>query len=322
MQTWKTDVSTIICTHNPRPDYLRRVLDALKAQTLPQEQWELLLIDNASKETLAAAWDLNWHPNARHIREDEPGLTPARLRGIKESVGELLVFVDDDNVLNPSYLETALSLAKRLQHIGAFSGSTRGECEIPVPDYLKPYVKELSDFALDQDYWSNLPCKSVATPIGAGLCVRRQVAEDYALKSRNTPLRKQLDRCGNVLLSGGDLDLAWCAIDAGMGTGRFKNLRLVHLVPKRRITEEYIIRLYAGYASSREILAAIRPAFFRRPNVAWKAALRFLADYIRVSKMQRKIMVASSKARREARQVIQAALPQQAARAQTKLSQL
>src|SRR5208337_5568979 len=120
MRTWNTDVSTIICTHNPRADYLRRVLDALKAQTLPQERWELLLIDNASKEPLAAAWGLNWHRNARHIREDEPGLTPARLRGIKESVGELLVFVDDDNVLDPSYLETALSLAKRLQHIGAF----------------------------------------------------------------------------------------------------------------------------------------------------------------------------------------------------------
>ena len=42
-------ISAIICTHNPRPDYLRRVLDALKAQTLPKEQWELLLIDNASK---------------------------------------------------------------------------------------------------------------------------------------------------------------------------------------------------------------------------------------------------------------------------------
>jgi glycosyltransferase involved in cell wall biosynthesis len=302
------DLSAIICTHNPRPDFLRRVLDALKAQTLPQERWELLLIDNVSKEPLAAAWDLNWHANGRHMREDEPGLTPARLRGIKESVGDLLVFVDDDNVLDPSYLETALSLAKRLQHIGAFSGSIRGECEIPVPDYLKSYVKELGDFALDQDYWSNLPCKSVATPIGAGLCVRRQVAEDYAFKSANTPLRKQLDRCGNILLSGGDLDLAWCAIDAGMGTGRFKDLKLVHLVPNRRITEEYIIRLYAGYAATGEILAAIRPAFLSRPNVPWKAALRFLVDYIRVPKTQRKIMVASWKARREARGLIQATL--------------
>ena len=39
------------------------------------------------------------------------GLTPARLRGIRESRGELLVFVDDDNVLERDYLEVALALA-------------------------------------------------------------------------------------------------------------------------------------------------------------------------------------------------------------------
>src|SRR5437867_11640557 len=99
------DVSVIICTHNPRPDYLRRVLDALKAQTLPMEQWELLLIDNASSEGLVDVWDLSWHPSAHHIRENELGKTPSVLRGIKESAGELLVLVDDDNVLAPDRSE-------------------------------------------------------------------------------------------------------------------------------------------------------------------------------------------------------------------------
>jgi hypothetical protein len=36
-------VSVIICTHNPRMDYLARALAALKEQTLPKELWELLL---------------------------------------------------------------------------------------------------------------------------------------------------------------------------------------------------------------------------------------------------------------------------------------
>src|SRR3989337_147732 len=98
------DLSVIICTHNPRPDYLRRALDALKAQTLPLEQWELLFIDNASRERLADLWDISWHPHARHVRESELGLTPARLRGIQESRGEVLVFIDDDNVLASDFL--------------------------------------------------------------------------------------------------------------------------------------------------------------------------------------------------------------------------
>ena len=58
------EISVIICTHNPREDYLRRVLKALRAQSLSAEQWELLLIDNASKEPLAAAWDLSCSPAA------------------------------------------------------------------------------------------------------------------------------------------------------------------------------------------------------------------------------------------------------------------
>lgn len=42
---------------------------------------QLLLIDNASKATLASTWDLSWHPRARQIREEELGLTRARLPG-------------------------------------------------------------------------------------------------------------------------------------------------------------------------------------------------------------------------------------------------
>ena len=47
------DISVIVCTHNPRTDYFRRVLNALDAQTLPKNNWELLVVDNASRERLA-----------------------------------------------------------------------------------------------------------------------------------------------------------------------------------------------------------------------------------------------------------------------------
>src|SRR5688572_8492222 len=100
-------ISVIICAHNPRPHYLRRVLEALRAQTLPLEKWELLLVDNASAEPLSGRVDLTWHPNARHIHEMSLGLTHARLRGIVEAGAGLLVFVDDDNVLKIDYLEYA-----------------------------------------------------------------------------------------------------------------------------------------------------------------------------------------------------------------------
>src|SRR6266481_6144767 len=119
------DLSVITCAHNPRPGYLQQVIDALRIQTLGKERWEYLLIDNASTEPLAASVDLSWHPKASHIREETTGLTPARLRGIQEAMGEVLVFVDDDNVLDTDYLEQVLRLLPAWRILGAFGGQVR-----------------------------------------------------------------------------------------------------------------------------------------------------------------------------------------------------
>jgi glycosyltransferase involved in cell wall biosynthesis len=72
------NASVILCSHNPRPHYLTRVLSALKDQTLAKDRWELLLIDNASDKPLAPNYDLSWHRAAAHIKEPELGLAFAR----------------------------------------------------------------------------------------------------------------------------------------------------------------------------------------------------------------------------------------------------
>src|SRR2546421_8696932 len=102
------DASVVICTHNPRSDYFVRVLDGLRNQTLPLHKWELLIIDNASRLPLASSWDISWHPAARHILESELGLSSARSRGIQEASADLIIFVDDDNVLDETYLAEAI----------------------------------------------------------------------------------------------------------------------------------------------------------------------------------------------------------------------
>jgi glycosyltransferase involved in cell wall biosynthesis len=294
-------VSVVICTHNPLPNALRRALGALKEQTLAKEQWELLLVDNHSTELLASSWDLSWHPNARHIREDEVGLTPARLRGIKEGSGELLTFVDDDNVLAPDYLSQAVSIFHGWPMLGAIGASIEADFEIPPPDWVIPYLPGLAIHKLDQDYWSNSNGWSNATPYGAGLCVRRSVAEDYSVKVTDSRVRRTLDRTGRGMGAGGDLDLAWCSIDLGMGTGRFSSLRLTHLIPRIRLTEDYIVRLNVGFAAANETLNSIRANDRLLQQSSWKAGVRFLIDFLRANRIQRRIMLGSARARRDAR---------------------
>jgi glycosyltransferase involved in cell wall biosynthesis len=106
-------LSVIICTHNPPPDYFRQCLDALSGQTLVRNRGELIAVDNRSDEPLAARNDFSWGPAARLVREEMLGLTRARLREIRESQGDLLIFVDDDSVLDADFLETAPRIAEK-----------------------------------------------------------------------------------------------------------------------------------------------------------------------------------------------------------------
>jgi glycosyltransferase involved in cell wall biosynthesis len=242
----KPDISVVICTYNPRPDFLQRVLAVLKAQTLPPEQWELLLIDNASKEPLAKSFNLSWHPQGRHVREEELGLTAARLRGIKESNGDLLVFVDDDNVLQSDYLSECLTLAKNHPFIGALGGQVIPEYEVPPSEDIKPYLHYLLIRKFDEVKWSNLLNFHETSPCGAGMCIRREVVNNYLQLATTDARRKELDRKGESIFAGGDSDMALCSRRVGLGTGLFPSLRLVHLIPKSRLTRNFFLKAAFG----------------------------------------------------------------------------
>lgn len=251
-------ISVITCAHNPRANYLEQVIDALKHQTLARDGWEYLLIDNASREPLASAVNLSWHSHARLIREEKLGLTHARLRGIRESTGEILVFVDDDNVLDADYLEQVIKIADTWPILGAFSGQVRASFEETPPEWTRPYWRRLAINEFDRDSWSNVPCMEQTTPNGAGLCVRRRVAEEYLAYHSSGKRRIVLDRIGASLLSAGDLDLAATACDLGLGNGLFTSLRVTHLIPQERTSEEYLLGLLEAQAVSSRLLQSFR----------------------------------------------------------------
>ena len=191
-------VSVIVCTHNPDADYFPRVLAALRRQSLPAAAWELLVIDNASAAPLAGPIDLCWRGDTRIIREETLGLTPARLRGIAEARADLLVFVDDDNVLDADYLEVALRVAADKPFLGAWSGQCEPEFAAPPPPWLRRYWGHLALRQVDRDIWSNLAREPETAPCGAGLCIRRDAAQHYLMLNRTGRRRFQLDCTGRL----------------------------------------------------------------------------------------------------------------------------
>ncbi len=269
-----TNISVIICTHNPREDYLRRVLEGLRAQTLPLAQWELLLIDNASEKPLPEIFDLSWHPNSRHVREEELGLTPARLRGIQESKADILVFADDDTVLAPDYLEQAMVVAGQWPFVGAWGGSCIPEYEIPLPYWIGDQVWRLTVVDVKEDVWSNLREGFATIPAGAGLCIRRPVGLRFIEWCRTNRSSKSLGRKGTVLNGYEDVDLAHCALDIGLGTGKSTRLRLTHVIPSSRLTLEYFVRHAEGDAASLMMFRVIRGLPVKQPTVSFMASLK------------------------------------------------
>jgi glycosyltransferase involved in cell wall biosynthesis len=251
-------LTVIICAHNPQPQPLARVLQALATQTLPLEQWELLLIDNASDRPLAHEVDLSWHPQARHIQEAQLGLTPARLTGIQQAQAEVLVFVDDDNVLDADYLENVDRISQEWAVLGAWGGQIRPEFAKTPPDWTKPYWKMLAIRHFDCDRWSNIKQHHHTAPCGAGMCVRKSVAEQYAKLVQQDARRMKMGRRGDLLTSCEDSDLAFTACDMGLGTGLFVALKLTHLISATRLQEEYLLRLVKGLAYSSTLLHAFR----------------------------------------------------------------
>ena len=274
-----TKLTVITCSHNPRANYLMRVTDALKNQTLDKHYWEYLLIDNASAELLAQMFDLSWHPKAQHVREEKLGLTAARLRGIQEATGETLVFVDDDNVLDADYLECVVRLAAAWPMLGAFGGQVRPEFEEEPPEWTREYWQRLAIREFDQDKWSNVPGLQDTTPNGAGLCVRQRVAGEYLNYHVNGKRKFALDRVGSSLLSAGDVDLAATACDIGLGNGLFTSLKLTHLVPPERVEENYLLRLTEAQTLSGEVLKSFRSDGGTPLHLGWKT---MAADQLRM----------------------------------------
>jgi glycosyltransferase involved in cell wall biosynthesis len=248
-------ISVVICSHNPRPDYLARVLEQLKTQTLPREEWELLVVDNISHEPLAGRFDLSWHPHYRCVHEPELGLTRARLCGIREASGSLLVYLDDDNLLAPDYLERAAAIEQTFPHLGVYgAGIIEPEFEIRPSRQLIPWLGRLAIRHSSSPRWTNNPKDLPCLPWGAGLCVTRQIAGAYLQLMETLAVCHLFDRRGERLFCGGDDLFSWVAARNGAGFGIFPELRITHLIGAHRLSEEYVLRLVHDHGYSHTIL--------------------------------------------------------------------
>lgn len=279
------DVSVIISTHNPHYGRLKRTLQGLLAQTLPPQQWELVLVDNACDLPLTMAnLALSFRNNITLTREDRLGLTFGRLKGIEQSGGWILVFIDDDNVTAPDYLQNALSIFRRLPCLGLGGGKCvpEWECGSPEPWVTESYANlALRDLGEDEllASFAAPPVYPSCAPIGAGMIARREAMGSWAngCVAEGAPTGRR----GGDLTSGEDCDIVLSVLRDGWDVGYFPELMLTHLIPSARVTREYLGRLNYGIAKSWIQVLARHGIYPWPPAARWSVPFRKARAYFR-----------------------------------------
>lgn len=105
--TW---TSVVIATFN-RADLLRRLLEQLDDQTIDAAHYEVIAVDDGSKEdTRELLAGLKTKYALRIERQANAGAAVARQRGVELARGKIIIVVDDDMQVKSTFLERHLAL--------------------------------------------------------------------------------------------------------------------------------------------------------------------------------------------------------------------
>ena len=247
--------SIIICTYNPNREIFIRLLNAISNFSDCDLPLEIFIVDNNSTDDLASEKIvlefLQKHEIATLISEPNPGLTEARITGIKSAKYDWVIFFDDDNEPQANYLIEVSKIINEYKGVGAWGpGNVIVEYENNFYEKKFSHVKELfqqrsENFVRtsNKNWWQD------CYPAGTGLVVRKDIGVVYS-KYVTSGMYSLTDRKGKSLCSGGDLQLVLTAIKMGFSAGVHPALKVTHVIGKERLSTDYLKNLSFGTAAA------------------------------------------------------------------------
>jgi glycosyltransferase involved in cell wall biosynthesis len=142
------DVTVVLATHN-RARRLAALLETLRSQTMPDDRYEIVVVDDGSSDQTADVLDQalaeDGGPALRVIRRARAeGPAVARNEGWRAARAALIAFTDDDCAATPGWLEAGVHAART--HPGAI---VQGRVEMN-PDELDRYNPFAHTFSVDE----------------------------------------------------------------------------------------------------------------------------------------------------------------------------
>ncbi len=253
-------LSIITCTYNPNPIIFNRLIKAINGLIIPDNATiEWIIIDNNSNQSIEKLFDFSFiQIPQHHIVEFKPGLTSARIAGIKAAKYDWLVFFDDDNEPANDYLIKAVEAISQFPQTGAWGpGTVNVEyTDKTTPQWLNKYKSIFQQRNDEKVKYDNNSWWQFCYPFGTGLIIKKIVCEEYILRVEKKHYLLS-DRKGKSLSSGGDMQIVYTALAMNFYAGVAPEIKLNHLISKSKSNQNYIARLLYGSA------ACNLPAYFQ-----------------------------------------------------------
>lgn len=240
-------ISVIICTYN-RDKYIYNVLKSLALGTLEHSAYEIILVDNNCTDNTRSEVDhfCNVFPQVtlRYFVETNQGLSHARNRGIRESKGDILVYVDDDATVNPDYLKTYADWFESHPETDAAGGPIIPHYETgSEPKWMTYFIKRLlTGYLYFGDKAKPFPGQNY--PGGGNAAYRSRVFEKVGLYN------VELGRNGDSLGGGEEKDIFDKMKREGMQFVYLPDAILYHSIPGYKLEADYFNRLTTGIGQS------------------------------------------------------------------------
>jgi GT2 family glycosyltransferase len=232
---------------------------------------EILIIDNdpaGSARAVAAGLAQAAHApfTIRYIHETRTGLSYARNRGIEESRGEIIAFLDDDVFVAPGWLTAFLEC---FQRTGAFAAGGRTMIHWETePDAAVRACENQQDRG-DFDY----KMRGRMVPGGGNAAFRRCVF------AHGLRFSTELGRVGTNLLSGEDTELFMRMKAAGQSLWYCAGSVMYHRVGGERVTRAYFTRQRYWHGISYAILdLRLRGKWYQTTQAAARLAKAWLVE--------------------------------------------
>lgn len=275
-------ISVIICTYN-RDKYIYNVLKSIAVGSLPSSEYEIVVVDNNCTDNTRAELGLFAAAfpgvDLKVVQETAQGLSHARNRGIMESSGDVLVYVDDDAFVNKEYLSAYSLFFLAHPEIDAAGGPIIPHYEEgEEPEWMTYHLRRLlTGYLYFGDRERDFPGDNY--PGGGNAAYRRRVFDTVGLYN------VELGRNGGSLAGGEEKDIFNKMNAAGMKFKYIPGAILYHSIPRYKLENEYFNRLTCGIGDSerRRTLGVSRRAYFVRlcrEAVKWGGAIVLWFGYL------------------------------------------